>query len=655
MSTRRRFLIESVGASAALLAPGFSGAATMYDASHLAPASSLLESGPTGSPHARSVPALECFDYRNVRILPGRMQRQIDLAYELYLNIPNDDILKGFREQAGMPAPGQGLGGWARITSGATLGQWLSGMARLSCAMNDAPMRAKAIALAEGWAATLGPASDPKMGTYQFEKMICGLVDLHLYAGHTGAMLLLERTTVQAMKNLDRTRNTATPRNRAGRTLDRADSANWQQHATNEWYTLSENSFRAYLVSGNPLFLEFAKLWLYPAFWDKFENSKRCNEFAYCHAYSHVNSLNGAAMAYVVLGDPRYLRIVENAFDWIQETQCYCTGGYGPAEMIVPDDGTLGSSLEKRTDMAEIPCGSWAAFKLSRYLMTYTKNARYGDWIENLFYNGIGAALPVKADGTSFYYGDYRLDSASKSYYWNEWPCCSGTYIQDIADYYNIIYYKDDKGLFVNLLVPSEVDFDYEGHRITVRQDTNFPESDESSLKVSCDVPVRFALRVRVPKWCANATFMINGETVQVESKPASWATIERTWAPEDQVTVKFPSSLYLVPVDRQHPRRAAVKFGPLVLVQQWEHFGERLAGVPGGPALPLVLHGGDPSSRLVREGDSLHFRVRPDTSTSSAGPLASYPTESFRPYYETTERTPYRMYFDLDALPTLL
>ena len=57
-------------------------------------------------------------------------------------------------------------------------------------------------------------------------------------------------------------------------------------------------------------------------------------------------------------------------------------------------DGSLGKALETRSDTFETLCGSWAGFKLARYLMLFTGEARYGDWIERLFYNGAGAALP---------------------------------------------------------------------------------------------------------------------------------------------------------------------------------------------------------------------------------------------------------------------
>ena len=75
----------------------------------------------------------------------------------------------------------------------------------------------------------------------------------------------------------------------------------------------------------------------------------------------------------------------------------------------------------------------------------------------------MGAALPPKQDGKCFYYADYRPSGGMKTHYWHEWPCCSGTYIQNMAEYHNMIYLRDESGLYVNLFVPSEVTFEQEG------------------------------------------------------------------------------------------------------------------------------------------------------------------------------------------------
>src|SRR3954468_8379102 len=123
-----------------------------------------------------------------------------------------------------------------------------------------------------------------------------------------------------------------------------------------------------------------------------------------------------------------------------------------------------------------------------------------------MIYTAIGAALPTEADGRTYYYGDYRLSSGLKQHYWHEWPCCSGTYWQLMADYHNVIYFKDGDALYVNLFVPSEVDWQHAGQTIRVRQETSYPEADTTTLRVELETPARFAIRMRVPGWAHAAS-----------------------------------------------------------------------------------------------------------------------------------------------------
>ncbi|HEU5430362.1 MAG TPA: beta-L-arabinofuranosidase domain-containing protein, partial [Thermomicrobiales bacterium] len=339
-----------------------------------------IESTEAATGRAAVNPMLTAFDYEGVTLLPGRFQAQAARTREVYFGLPNDNALKGFRRDAGLPAPGNDMGGWCVQSSAVIFGQLLSGMARLSRATGDDELRDKAIALFEGWQETVGPDGDARMDVYAWEKLVCGLVDLHRYAGDERALPALTASTEWAARTFDRTRVVA----------DEYDFQGGGPAATREWYTLPENLCRAYLLSGNPLFKEFADVWRYDAFWDQFAETAALADIVPVHAYSHVNTFSSAAMAYAVDGDPRDLRVCVNAYDFLQRTQCYATGGYGPDERLMGLDGQLGRSLELYAGHAEIPCGTWAAFKLSRALMGFTGEARFGDWIETLLYNGIG-------------------------------------------------------------------------------------------------------------------------------------------------------------------------------------------------------------------------------------------------------------------------
>src|SRR5258708_39276543 len=113
-------------------------------------------------------------------------------------------------------------------------------------------------------------------------------------------------------------------------------------------------------------------------------------------------------MAYAVSGGPAYLQTIRNFHQFMQDTQCYATGGYGPNERFMTPDGSLGKALETRSDTFETLCGSSAGFQLSRHLMQCTGDARYGDCNERLLYNGCGAAFPLRPGRRHFHYSQYR-------------------------------------------------------------------------------------------------------------------------------------------------------------------------------------------------------------------------------------------------------
>ncbi len=194
-------------------------------------------------------------------------------------------------------------------------------------------------------------------------------------------------------------------------------------------------------------------------------------------------------MAYGVIGEAKYLQIIKNAYDFFQDRQCYATGGYGPAERILPTRRRAGQIPGRANGYLRIPCGSWAAFKLSRYLIQFTGEARYGDWIERLFYNGIGAALPMKGRGTHMYYWTIFWAARLKYYSRNAFPCCSGTYFQNIAEYSNLAYFRDAESLYVNLYLPSEAEWKGPAGTVKVVQTTQYPETGSSTLKLSLERP----------------------------------------------------------------------------------------------------------------------------------------------------------------------
>jgi len=561
---------------------------------------------------------LRPFDYRGVSLSPSRWQRQFQSARDYYLSVPDDNILCGFRRAAGLHAPGQPLGGWASTDSSVVFGQWLQAMARTSHANDDTEMRSKAARLVDEWAKTIGADGNPRMRHYPWEKLVGGLSDMNQYAGHNGSLTLMEKVVNWGIKNLDRTR---TP----------AANTPWELHSGKplEWYTLSENLYRAYLLTGLVKYREFGDVWLYDAYWNKFAQTSAPAGAQGVHAYSHCNSFSGASMAYRIEGDPNLLRILKHFYGFLQDSQCYATGGYGPAERFVFADGALGDSLTLRLDSFEVPCCSWAAFKLAKYLMMFTGEAQYGDWIERLLYNAIGAALPIVENGKHFYYANYQLGAGMKIYSRNTYTCCSGTYFQDVVEYQNLIYFQDGSALHVNLYLPSSVAWETAGREVRLTQETAYPEAETITMRLAMEQPVNFTLRLRVPGWSDGVSFKVNGSTVSAAQRPGTWASICRDWHAGDRIEMTIPLRFRRAPIDRQHPDRVAIVRGPVVYAQQAVH--KHLTSLP-------------------KDDEALNkwmVATKEPSVFQYAGQEQSSQRDDFMPLYRFTEMATYRLYFD--------
>lgn len=519
---------------------------------------------------------LSLFSYADVQLHDGPMRRQFDENHARFLNLDEDRMLKVFRQVAGLPAPGEDMGGWYDLTgfslerndfhgfiAGHSFGQYVSGLARAYAVTGDEATRLKINKLVKGYGETLDAKAkffvNYRLPAYTYDKLSCGLIDAHEFAHDPAAMDIHEKLTRAIVAYL--------PEKALSRAEQRSRPHKDTAYTWDETYTLPENLFLAYQRSGKPLYLEMAKKYLEDdTYFDPLAEGN--NVLPFEHAYSHVNAFSSAMQAYITLGSEKHLRAAKNGFEMLQRTQSFATGGWGPNEAFgEPGVGQLGDSLSQTHASFETPCGAYGHFKITRYLLRVTKDVRYGDSMERVLFNTILGAWPIRADGTSFYYSDYA-NTGRKVWYKDKWPCCSGTFPQLAADYHVSTYLRSHDGVYVNLFTPSSVHWTDGSVKLQLTQTTRYPLENKIEIRVSASRPHDQTIYVRIPTWAkSDPVVMVNGRRVTRSVESGSFAALRNTWKEGDRIEIELPMPLRLEAVDANHPNLVALVQGPLVLM----------------------------------------------------------------------------------------
>jgi uncharacterized protein len=518
---------------------------------------------------------LTTFSYAEVQLLDGPMKRQFDENHSRFQHLDDDRMLKVYRQVAGLPAPGEDMGGWYDLTgftlegndfhgfiAGHSFGQYVSGLARAYAVTGSEETRAKINRLVKGYGETLDAKAkffvDYRLPAYTYDKLSCGLIDAHEFAHDPMAMDIHEKLTRAMVAYL--------PEKALSRAEQRSRPHKDTAYTWDETYTLPENLFLAYQRSGKTLYRDMAKQYLED---DTYFGplSEGNNVLPFEHAYSHVNAFSSAMQAYITLGSEKHLRAAKNGFAMLQATQSFATGGWGPNEGFgEPGTGLLGNSLTTTHASFETPCGAYGHFKITRYLLRVTKDSRYGDSMERVLYNTILGAWPIQADGTSFYYSDYAT-TGKKVWYRDKWPCCSGTFPQLAADYHISTYLRASNGVYVNLFTPSKLQWKDGSGQYGLQQNTKYPFDNKIQIEVSASQPTEYTMYVRIPAWATpNPVVSVNGKQISEAAEPGTFVGIRRTWKDGDRVELELPMPLRLEQVDANHPNMVALVQGPLVL-----------------------------------------------------------------------------------------
>jgi len=551
-----------------------------------------------GSANTAAATTLTPASYGDVELREGPMLDQFRTQHATLMAMNEDSLLKPYRIAAGQEAPGADLGGWYNASAtfnppadmhgfipGHCFGQYLSSLARVYAVTGDEQTRQKVQRLVAGFRPTITPHfyDGYTLPAYAFDKINIGLSDSHAFAADPAALDALNQALDAALphlpeKALTRPQMQARPHANVAFTWD-------------ESYTLPENLYLAWRRGAGSRYRSLASRFLLDAeYFDPLARGE--NVLPGKHAYSHVNALSSAMQAYWVDGDPKHLQAARNGFAFVS-AQSFATGGWGPNEgFVVSGSGALGDSLNTTHASFEAPCGSYGHFKISRYLLSTIGDSRYGDSMERVLYNAALGVLPMKPDGTAFYYADYNA-SGSKQYFEYRCPCCSGTLGQLTADYGISTYLLSERGVFVNLYTPSVLRWRQKGRQMSLEQSTAYPLDSLIQFTIRTPTPETFSVSLRIPEWAGDGvTVAINGKRIGEPVIAGAFHEIRRNWTDGDRIELVLDTSVRVAAVDDKHPNLLALMQGPLALFAVGDRFlpltrGELLSARQSAPGSP--------------------------------------------------------------------
>jgi hypothetical protein len=125
------------------------------------------------------------------------------------------------------------------------------------------------------------------------------------------------------------------------------------------------------------------------------------------------------------------------------------------------------------------------------------------------------------------------------------------------------IYWQDDDQLYVNLYIPSELDWQERGARLALT--TGYPFSEDIEFEIrTIKRPQSFAIALRIPGWCDNASISVNGKSTTA-TRADGYAVLRRSWQSGDRVRLTLPGGLRCESIG-DDPNTIAFLNGPLVL-----------------------------------------------------------------------------------------
>lgn len=345
-------------------------------------------------------------------------------------------------------------------------------------------------------------------------------------------------------------------------------------------------------ITGDRRYLELAMRFSHQAVLGPLQRGQ--DQLTGLHANTQIPKVIGFVRIGALSGQPDWEQAARFFWQTVRSRRTVAIGGNSVREHF--HDANDFSPMVNELEGPET-CNSYNMLKLTELLFEHAPAAAYADYYERALYNHILASQRPETGGFVYFTpmrpNHYRVYSQPDQAMW----CCVGSGIESHARHGAFIYAHQADQLYVNLFVPSVLDWEEKQVRLT--QSTRFP--DQSSSRLTVEGAGRFTLNIRYPEWVAPGRLgvRVNGRAQRLRAAPGQYVRLTRDWRSGDRVDLVLPMRTRLEQMpDRSH--YYAVLHGPIVLAAKTAPFADEklnvLAGAgrmdhsPNGAACPLAL-----------------------------------------------------------------
>lgn len=278
------------------------------------------------------------------------------------------------------------------------------------------------------------------------------------------------------------------------------------------------------------------------------------------HANTQIPKVLGFEKIAKLSGNKDWSDGVDFFYNNVTEKRTVAFGGNSVAEHFNPIDDFSGML---KSNQGPETCNSYNMERLSKALFLDKNDVSYLDFYERTLYNHILSSQHPEKGGFVYFTpirpNHYRVYSQPETSMW----CCVGSGLENHTKYGELIYSHTADAVFVNLFIPSILNWKEKG--VELEQISKFPYENNSELVLKLKKAKTFGLNIRYPKWAENFEILVNGKQQKIDIKPSTYVTLNRKWKSGDKVIIKFKTSTHLESLPDGSNWSAFVN-GPIVL-----------------------------------------------------------------------------------------